>query len=285
MKFVIVTGMSGSGKSEVMSILEDMGYYCIDNLPAELIPKIFELGAQSQANLQNVAIGLDARGYNFENSYAASIGFINEQNSPVEILFLDANDDVLIRRYKMTRKRHPLEKGGDVLSAIKKERELLQDIKAQSNITIDTSNLEIRHLKNKIQEIFSIGEKKHNMTVSISSFGFKHGIPMDADMVFDVRFLPNPYYNKDLKEKTGETQEVRDYVMNSPVSVEFLEKIISMVTFLLPNYEEEGKSHLHIAIGCTGGRHRSVTFVNLVFNALQNLEYNIVKNHRDIDKK
>ena len=285
MKFVIVTGMSGSGKSEVMSILEDLGYYCIDNLPAELIPKILELGSQSQGNLENVAIGIDVRGYNFINSYQTSIDYINEQNYPIEILFLDANDDVLVRRYKMTRKRHPLEIEGDTLSGIKKERELLGGIKTKANITIDTSTLEIKNLRTKIKEILSIGDNKHSMTVSITSFGFKHGIPLDADMVFDVRFLPNPYYIKELKEKTGESQDVRDYVMNAVKSVEFLDKILNMVLFLLPNYEEEGKNHLHIAIGCTGGRHRSVTFVNLIHKALENGEYNIVKNHRDIDKK
>lgn len=285
MKFVIVTGMSGSGKSEVMSILEDIGYYCVDNLPPALIPTILDLSTQSQGNLENVAIGIDVRGYNFINSYEASIDYINEKNYPTEIIFLDASDDILIRRYKMTRKRHPLEIEGDTISGIKKERELLRGIKTKANITVDTSYLEVKNLRIKIKEIFTIDKSKYNMTVSITSFGFKHGIPIDADMVFDVRFLPNPYYIKELKEKTGDEQEVRNYVMNSVKSIEFFDKITSMVEFLLPNYEEEGKNHLHIAIGCTGGKHRSVTFVNLLFDALKKLNYNIVKNHRDIEKK
>lgn len=285
MRFVIVTGMSGSGKSEVMSVLEDIGYYCIDNLPPALIPKILELGLQSQGGMENVALGIDIRGYNFANSYNTSIDYIEEQHYPADVLFLDANDDILIRRYKMTRKRHPLEVKGDVLSGIRKERELLTGIKAKADITIDTSNMQVKDLRNRIIEIFQLKESRRNLTVSLISFGFKHGLPLAADLVFDVRFLPNPYYIDSLREKTGDSQEVRDYVMDSPKSVEFLERLKGMIEFLLPNYDEEGKNYLQIAIGCTGGKHRSVTFVNLLYDLLKDTEYDVLKNHRDIEKR
>ncbi|MDO5061808.1 MAG: RNase adapter RapZ [Peptostreptococcaceae bacterium] len=285
MRFVIVTGMSGSGKSEVMSVLEDIGYYCIDNLPPALIPKILEMSLQSQGGMENVALGIDIRGYNFINSYNASIDHIEEQHYPADVLFLDANDDILVRRYKMTRKKHPLEVDGDVLSGIRKERELLTGIKAKADVTIDTSKMEVKHLRSRVLEIFQLGQSRKNLTVSLISFGFKHGIPLAADLVFDVRFLPNPYYIDSLREKTGECQEVQDYVMDSPKSEEFLDKLHSMIDFLLPNYEEEGKNYLQIAIGCTGGKHRSVTFVNKLYELLKDKEYYVLKNHRDIEKR
>ena len=285
MRFVIVTGMSGSGKSEVMSVLEDMGYYCIDNLPPALIPKILELGAQSQGMMENVALGIDIRGYNFANSYDASLDYIKEQEYHADILFLEANDDILVRRYKMTRKRHPLAEEGDVLAGIRRERELLAGIKAKSDITVDTSKLEVKDLRNHIMNIFQLKEKNKNLTVSLTSFGFKHGIPLAADLVFDVRFLPNPYYVEEFREKTGDFAEVREYVMNSDRSVEFLDRLMGMIQFLLPHYEEEGKNYLQIAIGCTGGKHRSVTLVNLLYDLLKDTDYDVLKNHRDIEKR
>ena len=285
MRFVIVTGMSGSGKSEVMSVLEDMGYYCIDNLPPALIPKILELGAQSQGMMENVALGIDIRGYNFANSYDTSLDYIKEQEYHADILFLEANDDILVRRYKMTRKRHPLAEEGDVLAGIRRERELLAGIKAKSDITVDTSKLEVKDLRNHIMNIFQLKEKNKNLTVSLTSFGFKHGIPLAADLVFDVRFLPNPYYVEEFREKTGDFAEVREYVMNSDRSVEFLDRLMGMIQFLLPHYEEEGKNYLQIAIGCTGGKHRSVTLVNLLYDLLKDTDYDVLKNHRDIEKR
>lgn len=284
MRFIIVTGMSGSGKSEVMSILEDIGYYCIDNLPAQLLPKFHELSMQAQGGLDHVAISMDVRGYEFEKSHQLSLENFDEGNGETEILFLDASDHILVRRYKMTRKRHPLEKEGDVLSGIQKERKLLMDLKTQADIVLDTSKLTVKELRQRIIDEFKFKDKENNITVSLNSFGFKHGIPLDADTVFDVRFLPNPYYLPELKEKTGDDLEVREYVMNSEKSVEFLKKIEDMITFLLPNYEEEGKNHIKISIGCTGGRHRSVTFVNLLYDRLKNSEYNFIKTHRDKDK-
>lgn len=284
MRFVIVTGMSGSGKSEVMSVLEDIGYYCIDNLPPALIPKILELGVQSQGTMENIALGIDIRGYNFEKSYSSSLDYIREQNYETDVLFLETDDDILVRRYKMTRKRHPLSKEGDILFGIQKERKLLTGIKAKSDVTIDTSTMQVRDLRDRIIEIFRLDETKNTMAVHLTSFGFKYGIPMSADLVFDVRFLPNPYYVEELKNKTGEDKDIQEFVMDSKKSVEFLDKITEMIEFLLPNYEDEGKNYVQIAIGCTGGKHRSVTFVNLLYDILKNSQYNVQKNHRDIKR-
>ena len=282
MKFVIVTGMSGSGKSEVMSIFEDLGYYCIDNLPPELISKIYELGVQSQGTLDKVAIGIDVRGYKFAQSLQSSLDFIESQTNSSEILFLDCRDEVLVRRYKMTRRRHPLANEDNIINGIQRERDMLLPIKRKAQKTIDTTNMTVKDLRKSILDAFQDGSKKNNLTVSITSFGFKHGIPVDADLVFDVRFPPNPYYIPELKEKTGDDEEVRNYVMDSSASNEFLKKLYDMIEFLLPHYEKEGKTHLVIAIGCTGGRHRSVTFANLIYQKFEDSEYKIFKKHRDI---
>lgn len=282
MNFVIVTGMSGSGKSEAMSIFEDLGYYCIDNLPPELISKIYELSVQSQGTLDNVAIGIDVRGYKFVQSLQASLDFIESQTKNSEILFLDCSDQMLVRRYKMTRKRHPLANEDNIINGIEKERSILLPIKRKAQKTIDTTNMTVKDLRKSMLDAFQMGNKKNNLTVSVTSFGFKHGMPMDADLVFDVRFLPNPYYVPELKEKTGDDKVVRDYVMDSDISHKFLEKLTDMIEFLLPNYEKEGKTHLVIAIGCTGGKHRSVTFANLIYEQLVDSEYKVFKKHRDI---
>lgn len=282
MKFVIVTGMSGSGKSEAMSIFEDLGYYCIDNLPPELISKIYELSIQSNGTLNKVAIGIDVRGYKFVSSLQSSLDFIESQTKNSEILFLDCSDEMLVRRYKMTRKKHPLADEDNIINGIEKERNILLPIRRKAQKTIDTTNMTAKDLRKSILDAFQLGNKTNNLTVSITSFGFKHGIPMDADLVFDVRFLPNPYYIPELKEKTGDDKIVRDYVMNSEISVNFLEKLEDMIEFLLPNYEKEGKNHLVIAIGCTGGRHRSVTFANFLYQKFIDSEYKVFKKHRDI---
>lgn len=285
MNFVIVTGMSGSGKSEAMSIFEDLGYYCIDNLPPELIPKIYELSIQSQGTMNKVALGIDIRGYKFIQSLQASLDFIDSQTTNSEILFLDCSDEILVRRYKITRRRHPLSTEDNIINGISKEREILSPFKRKSKITIDTTNMTVKDLRESIMDAFQTGTRAKNLTVSVTSFGFKHGIPIDADLVFDVRFLPNPYYIPELKEKTGDFQEVRDYVMDSPQSHEFLKKLQEMIEFLLPQYDKEGKTHLVVAIGCTGGKHRSVTFANLMYDYLINSEYKVFKKHRDITLK
>ena len=281
MKFIIVTGLSGSGKSEAMKSLEDMGFYCVDNLPPTLIPKFAELCYQSNSTIDKVALGVDIRGRKFFEALHESLSTLSKDNYPYEVLFLDCADDILLKRYKMTRRNHPLAINRQIPEGIKMERAILEPLKEISSCIIDTSNMKPKDLKEEVAKIYANGETNNNLTISVLSFGFKHGIPQDADLVFDVRFLPNPYYIEDLRSKTGDDQEVRDYVMNSDVSEMFYDKLLDMINFLVPQYVEEGKHHLVISIGCTGGRHRSVTICNLISDELTNQGYRVVKKHRD----
>lgn len=281
MRFVIVTGLSGSGKSEAMKSLEDMGFYCVDNLPPTLITKFAELCYQGNSNVDKVALGIDIRGREFFETLHESLNYLEKENYKYEVLFLDCADETLVKRYKMTRRNHPLAKETQITEGIKEEREILQPLREKAKSIIDTSNMKPKDLKEEIRRLYIEGESSPKLTISVVSFGFKHGIPLDADLVFDVRFLPNPYYLEELRPKTGEDQEVRDYVMNSDVSKEFFDKLVDMVSFLVPHYIEEGKSHLVIAIGCTGGRHRSVTISNLIYDDLIKDGYRVVKKHRD----
>ena len=281
MKFVIVTGLSGSGKSEVMKSFEDMDFYCVDNLPPTLIVNFAELCHQAGSTVDKVALGIDIRGMKFFEDLHESLKKLKKENFPFEILFLDCEDQTLIKRYKMTRRNHPLALDRQIPEGIKLEREILKPLKKEANYIIDTTNMKPKDLKEEISKIYSVGEVKNNLTISVLSFGFKHGIPMDSDLVFDVRFLPNPYYVEELRNKTGEDKEVRDYVMNSDISREFYKKLSDMIDFLIPQYVEEGKHHLVISIGCTGGRHRSVTIANFISEEIQNKGYRVVKKHRD----
>ncbi|GAA0865879.1 RNase adapter RapZ [Paraclostridium tenue] len=281
MRFIIVTGLSGSGKSEAMKSLEDIGFYCIDNLPPTLITKFAELCYQGNSNIDKVALGIDIRGREFFETLHESLSYLEKEDYKYEVLFLDCADDVLVKRYKMTRRNHPLAKSTQITEGIKEERAILQTLREKADSIIDTSNMKPRDLKEEISRLYLEGEENPKLTISIVSFGFKHGIPIDADLVFDVRFLPNPYYIEDLRPKTGDDQEVRDYVMDSEVSKEFFAKLKDMIEFLIPQYIEEGKSHLVIAIGCTGGRHRSVTISNLIYDELIKKGYRVVKKHRD----
>lgn len=281
MRFIIVTGLSGSGKSEAMKSLEDIGFYCIDNLPPTLITKFAELCYQGNSNIDKVALGIDIRGREFFETLHESLSYLEKEDYKYEVLFLDCADDVLVKRYKMTRRNHPLAKSTQITEGIKEERAILQTLREKADSIIDTSNMKPRDLKEEISRLYLEGEENPKLTISVVSFGFKHGIPIDADLVFDVRFLPNPYYIEDLRPKTGDDQEVRDYVMNSEVSKEFFAKLKDMIEFLIPHYIEEGKSHLVIAIGCTGGRHRSVTISNLIYDELIKKGYRVVKKHRD----
>ena len=281
MKFVIVTGLSGSGKSEAMRALEDMGFYCVDNLPPALITKFAELCYQPNSSIDKVALGIDIRGREFFEALHDSLNYLKIQDYKYEILFLDCSDDVLLKRYKMTRRNHPLSKNIQIPEGIKQEREIMEPLKSVSSSIIDTTNMKPKDLKEEIEKIFSNGKENSKLTISMVSFGFKHGIPADCDLVFDVRFLPNPYYIEELRPKTGDDQEVRDYVMNSKISEEFYNKLSDMVQFLVPQYIEEGKHHLVIGIGCTGGRHRSVTISNMIYDELSNKGYRVVKKHRD----
>lgn len=281
MKFIIVTGLSGSGKSEAMRALEDMGFYCVDNLPPTLIPKFAELCYQSNSTIDKVALGIDVRGRKFFEALHESLNTLRRDKYPFEVLYLDCADDVLLKRYKMTRRNHPLAINRQIPEGIKLERTILEPLKEISDCIIDTSNMKPKDLKEEINKIYADGEVNNNLTISVVSFGFKHGIPSDSDLVFDVRFLPNPYYEEELRNKTGDDQDVRDYVMNSDISHQFYDKLLDMVNFLVPQYIQEGKHHLVISIGCTGGRHRSVTICNLISYELMKQGYRVVKKHRD----
>jgi UPF0042 nucleotide-binding protein len=284
MRFVIVTGMSGGGKRTAIKMLEDIGFYCVDNLPVPLIEKFIELVETPNAEIQKVALGLDVRtDSNFEATYK-SLMQLRENGYHFEILFMDANDDTLIKRYKETRRRHPLEGDGERLEdGIRRERKILKAIKEQSDYVFDSSKLLTRELKVEMDRIFLANEEFNSLMVSVMSFGFKHGIPQDADLVFDVRFLPNPFYLDELKYLTGNDKAVQDYVMQSPDAEAFLVKLMEMLEFLLPGYVKEGKHQLVIAIGCTGGQHRSVTLANELYRRMKNKgNYGLNINHRDI---
>lgn len=286
MRLVIVTGISGAGKVTALKIFEDNGYYCVDNLPIDLIESFADI-LFGQTNEKNkVAIGVDIRsGKNLEKmSEVLKNMKAKEQN--YEILFLDCNNNTLIKRFKETRRSHPMGDRDSVENEINEERAKLEFLREQADYIIDTSNLLVKELRGEIEKIFVLNRDYRNLFVTIMSFGFKHGVPADCDLVFDVRFLPNPYYVPELKHKTGNQKEVQDYVLNSPMSHEFLNKLVDMIKFLIPNYIEEGKNQLVIGIGCTGGHHRSVTIANELYNQLNSSDasYGIRLSHRDIDR-
>ena len=283
MRLVIVTGMSGAGKSTAMKMMEDMGYFCIDNLPVSFFEKLIEVF--STANQTNVAIGMDARsGQDLDELHEILVRMEGGQ-VPFEILFLDASDSVLVKRYKETRRSHPLAKDERVDRGIEREREKIAFLKGQADYIIDTSNMLTRELKAKLEDLFIHTENYQSMMVTVLSFGFKYGIPEDSDIVMDVRFLPNPYYDIELRPKTGNDAEIRDFVMNCPEAQDFSDKLEDMIKFLIPLYISEGKNQLVISIGCTGGKHRSVTLANELHKRLEgNNEYGLKLEHRDIAK-
>ncbi len=285
MRFVIVTGMSGAGRSSVMRILEDDGYFCVDNLPVSLVPTFMQLTVDSSEQIERVALGLDIRGGQKGLREAADLlEQMKDRGYSLETLFLEASTPVIVKRYKETRRMHPLADGGRMDRAIEDERALLVDLKKKADYIIDTTKLLIRDLKQEIDRIFVEEEDYCNFYLTFVSFGFKYGIPTDADLVFDVRFLPNPFYVDELKPLTGNDREVYDYVMESEKASEFLAKMKDMLQFLIPNYIVEGKTQLVIAIGCTGGKHRSVTLTNAIYKEFADTEYGCKKEHRDIEK-
>ncbi len=285
MRFVVVTGMSGAGKNTAIKMLEDEGYYCVDNLPVRLIDKFMELLSSPGSEVSKVVLGLDMRaGKSFQ--YVENVlDKLKEKGYQYEILFMDASDRTIIKRYKETRRAHPLAPDGRVEDGIAQERKALQKIKQRADYVIDTSNLLNRELKEELVKIFLDNKKYNSLMVSVMSFGFKHGIPADADLVFDVRFLPNPFYIDELKHQTGNDKPVQDYVLSFPQTKEFLHKLEDMITFLIPYYVKEGKNQLVIAIGCTGGQHRSVTLANALYESLKDKgDYGLKIYHRDAPK-
>ena len=281
MRFVVVTGMSGGGKLTAIRFLEDMGYYCVDNLPVRLIDPFMELVSAPGSDIDKVVLGLDVRADKSFDNVEQVLAALKKKGYKYEILFMDASDEVLIKRYKETRRQHPVSPAGRVEDGIAQERKILEQIKKEADYVIDTSGLLTRVLKEELIKIFVKDENYNSLMISIMSFGFKNGIPADADLVFDVRFLPNPFYVESLKKLTGNDKPVRDYVMSFPEAGQFMEKLEDMISFLIPGYVKEGKNQLVIAIGCTGGQHRSVTIANALAERLRGGDYGINLYHRD----
>jgi len=284
MQFSIITGMSGAGKSTVLKMLEDIGYFCVDNLPPALIGKFAEICFNPDSGINNVALGIDVRGREFFTELFEEVDKLKAANYEINFIFMEASDEVLIKRFKETRRRHPLVVDGRIEDGIGEERILLEEAKRRADFIIDSSSLLTRELKTEIHKIFIEDKAYNNLIVTVVSFGFKYGIPSDSDLVFDVRFIPNPFYLPELRSKTGNQKEVQDYVMKWDVSKEFLVKLKDMVTFLLPKYVQEGKNQLVISIGCTGGKHRSVTLANKLFTDLKKDGISVNIHHRDIEK-
>lgn len=286
MKFVILTGMSGAGKSTAFKMLEDLGYYCVDNLPVPLIHTFADLTVGlPNAELKKVAIGIDIRNGESLDGLDTALENLRKGNIPYEILFLEADDNVLVKRYKETRRNHPLAGSERVYNGIQQEREKLKYLKEHADYIIDTSQMLTRELKAELDKIFVLNQDYKSLFITILSFGFKYGIPADSDLVFDVRFLPNPYYVDGLRSKTGNDKEIQEYVMQFKESHDFLDKLEDMVKFLIPNYIAEGKNQLVISIGCTGGKHRSVTLANELYKRLEDQEqFGLKIEHRDILK-
>ena len=283
MRFVIVTGLSGAGKTQATRALEDLGYFCVDNLPPKLISKFAEMCAQSGGNIEKIALVIDIRGGIFFDDFFETLNYLKQNEFKYEILFLEATDEVLIKRFKESRRSHPLSPDGRVLNGIIQEREKLREIKNVADIIIDTSKYEIRHLREKINMAYgdhTYPEKQ--LSVTVLSFGFKYGIPVDSDLVFDVRFIPNPFYIPELKQYSGNDEPVKEYVLKQEETATFIEKLVDMLKYLIPNYIKEGKRQLIISIGCTGGRHRSVAIANEVYERLNKENYNSRIEHRDV---
>ncbi|MBE7029935.1 MAG: RNase adapter RapZ [Ruminococcaceae bacterium] len=285
MKFVVITGMSGAGKSSAIRILEDMGYYCIDNMPPMLFSKFAELCSQSDSKIDKVAFVIDLRGGELFKEAYSSVAALEQAGNKCEILFLDADDGILVKRYKESRRKHPLATEGRLLEGIEQERELLAEIRSKADYVVNTSDMSAKTLKEYITNLFEQEyDEAKSLSVNVVSFGFKYGIPLDSDLMFDVRFLPNPFYVPELKPLTGLDARVSGYVKQWPQTKEFTERMNDMLGFLMPHYIEEGKSQLTISIGCTGGKHRSVTLANEAYKYLVSKGYRAILTHRDISR-
>lgn len=282
MDFVIVSGLSGAGKSQAKKVLEDMDFYCVDNLPPSLIPQFVDLAQSNTENLNKVGLVCDIRGGKFFMDLNTSLEYLESLDIDYKILFFEASTEVLIKRFKETRRSHPLNPDGRIEDCIEEERQMLEDLRDRADLIVDTSGLTLGQLKQSINVAFEERLQQRELLVQVMSFGFKRGIPRDADMVFDARFLPNPYYLESLRFKSGNDQEVRDYVMQFPDALTYFEHITKTVTFITPLCKKEGRSQLVVAIGCTGGQHRSVTFANNLYEYLKVRDYNVKVTHRDV---
>ncbi len=283
MRFIVVTGISGAGKSQAAKYLEDMGFFCVDNLPPSLIPKFAEICFQSKGKMDKVALVIDIRGGVLLNDFFPGLTALKEAGFSYDIFFLEASNEVLVKRFKESRRTHPLAADGRLIKGIEQERDILQEIKEKANYIIDTSELTPRQLREEILNIVVDGNDYKGLIINVISFGFKYGIPTDCDLVFDVRFIPNPFYVSSMKKLTGKHEAVKEYVMRHPETQMFLQKLEDMLNFLIPNYVKEGKSHLVIGIGCTGGKHRSVTIADSLYKALGE-QHRVIIEHRDIEK-
>jgi UPF0042 nucleotide-binding protein len=284
-RFVIITGLSGAGKSIAVRCFEDSGFFCVDNIPSQLILKFAEICLKSKGKLSKIALVVDIRGGIFFKELYKSLDYLKELGINREILFLEANDDILVNRFSGTRRKHPLNIFNSILKNIQAEREQLKELRSQANLIIDTSNLTPKQLSNKIIRNFIKSSKKQQIQITLISFGYKYGLPTDVDMVFDVRFLPNPFYIDKLKSLSGKNKKIIKYVTEFPVTQHFMEVYFDLLNYLIPYYLKEGKTYLSIAFGCTGGRHRSVTLINNFANYLEKKGYKLFVNHRDMNKE
>jgi UPF0042 nucleotide-binding protein len=277
----IITGLSGSGKSTALAALEDAGFYCIDNMPVALLPKFLEMPIERDSDISGIALVMDLREKGFLARYRAVFSEIRKKGYFFEILFLEAEEEVLVQRYSETRRQHPMSTGKSLLDDIRLEKEQLEDLRSAADLVINTSELNVHQLKSKIQDIAQKSKKSVPMRINVLSFGFKYGIPYDADLIMDVRFMANPYFIPELKELDGEAQEIKDFVLGHADTRAFLEKYLDLLDDLIPLYEKEGKAYLTIALGCTGGRHRSVTIARTIYEHILAMEKTVELNHRD----
>ncbi len=283
-RLVIVTGLSGAGKTQAIKSLEDLGFFCVDNLPPAFVSKMAELGAGTGGKVSQIALGIDLRGGAFFGSTVEALEELERAGYAYQILFLEASDQTLVRRFKETRRRHPLASEANVLDAIAEERKRLEQLRGRATYILDTTDLNPQKLRDEVIRIFGEDREATRLFVTIVSFGFKHGLPLDSDLVFDVRFLPNPHYVESLRPLTGAVREVRDYVFRWPVTRNFMRRLVDLLDFLLPNYITEGKTQLVIGIGCTGGRHRSVAVAERLAQVFRRQGYNVVTVHRDAER-
>ena len=284
LRVVIITGLSGSGKSTALRALEDIGFFCVDNLPVILLPKFLSITTSSSPEIKQVAMVMDLRERSFLDKYQRIFTGLKEKGYKIEILFLESSDDSLLHRFSETRRIHPLSERGMIMEGILMEREKLSSLKKMADKIIDTTSVNVHQLKDVVQRHFSPSSRHKKMVINVTSFGYRYGLPVDADLVFDVRFLPNPYFVENLKNYDGHHADVQDYVMQNKESKKFLEKILDLMNLLIPLYEKEGKVRLNVAMGCTGGKHRSVVMANKLGSYFSSMKYMVNLNHRDINK-